>query len=526
VNLSGLARGELARILPWVLPPLLGAVIGYVTNAIAIRMLFRPLTEKRLFGIRIPFTPGVIPRQRSQLADSIGAMVSRELLDETTVRRQIVSAGFYERIRQNIHGFLGDLFASPLRSLDIGNRELVFSSVETFLGEALYSFFSSRSFIHGVRTILARLVSSLVDRPVGELLGGGRAAGFVAERLLPALAEADTRRRIAGSLRRWLEERRLSGEPLGGLLPRELIGTIGTVARSLLPSILDAAFRWLNQPETRRELNTRGKRLLREALDRLNVLQRFLISAGQFDRTLENRMPQIVDDALAALRDYAYNPETLEQVRRVVEDGLESWRSRPAPPEEAALDPQVLAGAVEKALQRLGEEPLRTRAAQALEKLFAGRRERTLRELLGRWLHVQEEDVVEFAAQRVLGYLARRETSRAIAAEVLSFSRRFVEENQERTLGELLHVGPALHEKISATLTERLIRIVDRRLPSLIESFDVRALVVDKINNLDVGQVEKLLMMVIARHLKWINIFGGILGAIIGLSQMLLRLIA
>ena len=37
--------------------PLLGGLIGYITNDIAIRMLFRPHKAKYLFGIHIPFTP-------------------------------------------------------------------------------------------------------------------------------------------------------------------------------------------------------------------------------------------------------------------------------------------------------------------------------------------------------------------------------------------------------------------------------------------------------------------------------------
>jgi uncharacterized membrane protein YheB (UPF0754 family) len=61
-------------------------------------------------------------------------------------------------------------------------------------------------------------------------------------------------------------------------------------------------------------------------------------------------------------------------------------------------------------------------------------------------------------------------------------------------------------------------------VPALIEGFDLRQLVVDKVNGLDVTQVEKLLLGVIARQLKWINVFGGILGALIGLVQLLLRL--
>ena len=69
----------------------------------------------------------------------------------------------------------------------------------------------------------------------------------------------------------------------------------------------------------------------------------------------------------------------------------------------------------------------------------------------------------------------------------------------------------------------QLIRIIDARLPGFIESFDVRQLVVDKINGLDVAQVERLLLIVIQKHLRWINVFGGILGALIGFSQIVLR---
>ena len=64
----------------FIIPPIAGAIIGYITNSIAIKMLFRPLNEKRIFGIRIPFTPGILPRQRQKLSNSIGSMVERELL--------------------------------------------------------------------------------------------------------------------------------------------------------------------------------------------------------------------------------------------------------------------------------------------------------------------------------------------------------------------------------------------------------------------------------------------------------------
>ena len=80
---------NLNTILLFVVPPVAGAIIAYSTNVIAIRMLFRPLYEKRVFGIRVPFTPGVLPRQRDKLAVSIGSMVERELITAEVLRKRL-----------------------------------------------------------------------------------------------------------------------------------------------------------------------------------------------------------------------------------------------------------------------------------------------------------------------------------------------------------------------------------------------------------------------------------------------------
>lgn len=62
------------------LPPVLGGVIGYFTNDIAIKMLFRPYKPKHLFGQRLPFTPGLIPSNQQRLAKKISEVIMRSLL--------------------------------------------------------------------------------------------------------------------------------------------------------------------------------------------------------------------------------------------------------------------------------------------------------------------------------------------------------------------------------------------------------------------------------------------------------------
>ena len=107
---------ELA-VLRWIVPPLVGAVIGYVTNVIAIRMLFRPLTEKRILGLRVPLTPGIIPRQRHTLSESIGVMVSRDLITEDAVRGQLSSPAFGSTIQRKFRDLMDLLLYSPTGKL-------------------------------------------------------------------------------------------------------------------------------------------------------------------------------------------------------------------------------------------------------------------------------------------------------------------------------------------------------------------------------------------------------------------------
>ncbi len=72
-------------IIKIILPPVAGAVIGLLTNYLAIKMLFRPFNEVRIFGFRLPFTPGVIPKEHEKLAERIGDTVGDHLVTNESI---------------------------------------------------------------------------------------------------------------------------------------------------------------------------------------------------------------------------------------------------------------------------------------------------------------------------------------------------------------------------------------------------------------------------------------------------------
>ncbi|MDH7484538.1 MAG: DUF445 family protein, partial [Spirochaetales bacterium] len=82
----------------WILPPLIGGVIGYFTNWLAIKMLFRPYREIRIADVRLPFTPGILPRERDRLAESLGDTVAGELLTPEVIKARLTSPAIREKL--------------------------------------------------------------------------------------------------------------------------------------------------------------------------------------------------------------------------------------------------------------------------------------------------------------------------------------------------------------------------------------------------------------------------------------------
>ena len=71
---------DLATLWIYVAPPVAGAIIGYFTNDIAIKMLFRPYKPIYIGKRQLPFTPGLIPRNQERLAKRIADTIMGSLL--------------------------------------------------------------------------------------------------------------------------------------------------------------------------------------------------------------------------------------------------------------------------------------------------------------------------------------------------------------------------------------------------------------------------------------------------------------
>jgi uncharacterized membrane protein YheB (UPF0754 family) len=106
-----------------ILLPAVGALIGWLTNWVAIRMLFRP---RRAVGIGRLRVQGLVPRRRHELAQKIGEVVERELINREDVTRRVNTPEFHEAVRGQVQKHVEVFVKEKLYSVPLlGNMAMM-----------------------------------------------------------------------------------------------------------------------------------------------------------------------------------------------------------------------------------------------------------------------------------------------------------------------------------------------------------------------------------------------------------------
>jgi uncharacterized membrane protein YheB (UPF0754 family) len=446
----------------WFAPLVIGALIGYVTNAVAIKMLFRPLKPVKIFGIRLPFTPGILPRERHKLADSIGSMVERKLLTpeilKERLKREDVRAGVHISVANNT----GKILESPLGVLLTGKSEN-----PPFIMPILRDFLRSPAFdslLDSFLTVLAGYAENL-KITLGELLGE-KHTGILREKLDGVIRE--TFKSQASRIAHYA----------------------GSALDSAFPQVIRQFALFLNKSEIHHELEIQGRIFLNNAILKLSILQRFFISAGQYDKTLSERMPEIIDDLIEQLETLLSDAGIRKRLTTFAEETVYNMASRELLPETVT---QIVSSMVLSYINMpLGE------MVKKLNPDGPGN------------LNLRIRDFFKQTGGPKFKELVRREADR------------FLKIHGDTVCADFFLIDSSKKEKINAYIGDKILRIAGSQVEEVLRTINIKTLVSERIDSLDMIEVEHIVLDVMANQLKWINIFGAILGAFIGGSQVLL----
>ncbi|MDB9537511.1 DUF445 family protein [Dolichospermum planctonicum CS-1226] len=128
---------DLSQILLYVSPPILGGLIGYYTNDIAIKMLFRPYKPVYVFGKRVPFTPGLIPSNQERLGQNIANAIMKSLLTPEELQNLARKLLQPERLQAGVLWLLRLLFEQIKDDKNPRTTKIVAGILRDLLGESL-----------------------------------------------------------------------------------------------------------------------------------------------------------------------------------------------------------------------------------------------------------------------------------------------------------------------------------------------------------------------------------------------------
>ncbi|MEH2334614.1 DUF445 domain-containing protein [Nostoc sp.] len=121
----------------YVSPPVLGGIIGYFTNDIAIKMLFRPFRAIYIAGRRVPFTPGLIPRNQERLALNISKTIMGSLLTPQELQNLARRLLQTERVQAGILWLLQLAIEQIKTDKNQKSAKIVAGILRDLLGESL-----------------------------------------------------------------------------------------------------------------------------------------------------------------------------------------------------------------------------------------------------------------------------------------------------------------------------------------------------------------------------------------------------
>ncbi len=130
------------------LTPFVGATIGYFTNWLAIKMIFRPHEEKRVFGIKVPFTPGLIAVERERITNQIGFVITNHLLTNDDLKNKILSFDFDTQMLEIIKSLEAELksndqtFEDFFRAILKDDYENKLTNIKSFINDYLANNFN------------------------------------------------------------------------------------------------------------------------------------------------------------------------------------------------------------------------------------------------------------------------------------------------------------------------------------------------------------------------------------------------
>ncbi len=517
---------------------LLGGAVGYGTNWLAIRLLFRPYERVKVGPFS--FGPGVFVRHQENLAREVARIAAESILTVDTLKENLASAELREYFEDKLESYLrakadeewgppAELVPEELRR---EYRELVLYA-RGRLREEVDRFIESEEFARAVEGAVTDVLEHHGRRRLGEVLDGetrGKLARALQRVLVWRLTDPAMEERVVGFFAATVERFLGNERPLRELLPPGVAREVDALARDLIRTVLPGA---LNEADFRplaEEVRALLKRSVAEFLD---------TESGSFFKRLVNRTinymkGEQVEEALNRFADglpgwlveHLSSPEGAEHLERMWGGVLKSALDMSPAQLAARLDEgtrEALAEGVGRAFASLmRSEEVSEAAAEYLESVFSEMKEESLEDVLRAAGEEEPREAYAAAARFVLARMRERGAKDRLAGRLSQLLRGFL----DKPLGRLSRFLPA--EAIAAVaglLNGAIFDYMAEHSAQLVRSLEIERTIREKIAGWDPRELHAMVERAARENLRRLEVLGGLIGLAVGAAFGAARLL-
>lgn len=482
-----------------IIPILVGAAIGYTTNWIAIKMLFKPYYKKQFAGIHVPFTPGLIPKERGRIAKNIGDSVGSYLLTPEVVMKSLSEGRLDEYIINWVESNMERLkkedrsIKSFMIKFEKENSEKIIKIVKKRVGEIILDQLrkeeSKQSIIAVVESHILYSSSEKILKSINENI----------ELVLYRLMESDDmKNELKDVLKNKIEDLEDDDRKLEQVLSDDMILNIKESIKNQDDKIISILKEILENPSMEIEIKEKISKVVWESMSKLITI---FVS------------PDIIADKVFNItKEYIDRPEIGESIELILETisdkVLEYKVGDLAVGISSKLDEDDMTKISEGMLLHISKK-------ENMDKILNGIEEK---------IKFSKPEIEVKALALISNEIEILLSSEKLNDGIYMMTNQMIEFVLDRPISSLLgNIDEIDIEKMAEILKRVFDDFVKNKLPYIVELFDISKVVEEQINSFDVAFAEEMILQIAHKELKAITWLGALLGGIMGVLSPLLQ---
>lgn len=500
----------------FIIGSLVGAVIGYITNWLAIKMLFKPHKEIRIGKFKVPFTPGLIPKEKSRIAKSVGETIGAHLLTKETIIKSLCSDDMNQQLDSWVQGKILSIRSSEA-SVGSEIKTLLGDEYSNFVGKTNDNF--SKLFLdyineEDVKQNIAKyandqILIELKARP--EVICKSEIYKLVKNKMLNgAITYKDSEnfyQEIETILKEKVEELKSSDKKFEEIVPAGIVRDIKEYVHSKRHDIAMEIKHTLKEERNKEKLKLVVKETISTKLSPMIAM--FMNAESTYEKVATG-----IDEFLDEEKNH-------EDIALIISDTIDKLLKHSISsvidefPKEGNTD--TIRTLITLVKENIVDEKLIRNIFNKLEGNFDNYV--SIEDMLEK-TGIDYKNVVEKLIKSKIDAMAESSDIKTKVSEIVTA---MITRGLQTDMKSLFKEdADKISKSISNVVKEIYNKFIENKAADVIEVLGVAKIVEDKINEFDVAFTEDIILGIASKELKAITWLGALLGAIMGILSPIL----